>query len=251
MGAAIACSRAHNHPYKLALSFGQRVNAARRIILAPHLPKRAKSPYFADRSRKARATMANEIAPIDDDDQEGPDGKTLSVVLEIPERIDKSAGVDWFKPPPGPGNPTYTAETAAEILRRHASGETIRFICNEINMPAHQTWNWWVTRSPALAASYGRAKKLWAESMLGEALDAARNAVDRDSAAAAKVRVDACLRIAAMVDPAKWSEKRVAPKVEAVLVITNIGQKDRRSDTIEDADYSVSYPAPAQQPKGE
>ena len=147
--------------------------------------------------------------------------RTLPAVLDD-AGADPGNGFNWLKPETGRGS-AYTSEVAADILRRHSQGETIAAICDAPDMPSRSVWYWWLSRSKALARAHWHAQQAFAGALIDLALDAAGEAKDKDSAQAAKIKVDARLRVAAMIDPGKWSERRNDKVATQVIVNTNLG----------------------------
>src|SRR6185503_4878777 len=89
------------------------------------------------------------------------------------------------------GRPSkFSKAIADEICRRLADGESLRTICAEDAMPDKDTVRRWLRDevSADFHAQYARAREEQADSLAEEAIDAARAAVDRDTAAAAKVQ---------------------------------------------------------------
>ena len=71
-------------------------------------------------------------------------------------------------------------------------------------MPDPATFWRWHMDDPEIRDNLARARELGAEAHLAECVDIADQANDRDSAAAAKVRVDTRIKLAQMMAPRKY-----------------------------------------------
>jgi hypothetical protein len=72
------------------------------------------------------------------------------------------------------GRPTkFTAETATEICRRLAEGESLKAICKDEAMPAERTVFGWLAADDDFSQQYARARKHWAEAQLEEIIEIA------------------------------------------------------------------------------
>lgn len=98
----------------------------------------------------------------------------------------------------------YSAEVAETILERLADGESLTTICKTTGMPSRgavEHWN--VTDIDGFAARYARAReagyRLWGDDII----DISDEAIDANSAAAARVRIDT----------RKWVLAKMMPKV--------------------------------------
>lgn len=106
------------------------------------------------------------------------------------------------------GRPTdYSPETAAEICRRIADGESLTAICKGRGMPERQTVRVWRSKYPEFNDSLQRAREDQADSLVDEALDAAREATDVGSAAVAKVKAYTMFKLAGWRNPAVYGQK--------------------------------------------
>lgn len=104
---------------------------------------------------------------------------------------------------PGGRPTTYSAEITTTLCERIAGGESLRRILTEAGMPAISTVMLWLQQHPEFLEQYRHAREAQAETLADEIRDISDEAHDRDSAAAAKVRVDA----------RKWIASRLLPKV--------------------------------------
>jgi len=105
------------------------------------------------------------------------------------------------------GRPSlYTDELAAAICERIARGETLAQIEREADMPSAQTIRIWCRDNADFRSQYTRAREEQADAFADEIVDAARAASDGESAAVARVRVDALKWIAAKRQPKKYGD---------------------------------------------
>lgn len=131
------------------------------------------------------------------------------------------------KKPARKGRPTiYTEAVAQEICERIAGGESLRNICAGPRMPNQSTvlrWLFKVDESEELTAflrAYRLARDCQAELIADEIIDIADEATDRDTAAAAQVRIAARKWIAAKLLPKKYGDTQKIEhggKVETAL----------------------------------
>ena len=99
-----------------------------------------------------------------------------------------------------PGRPSsYTKETADEICRRIAEGESLRRICFDDHIPDKVTILRWLQENGEFRTHYTRAREDQAESFFDEAIDIAREHEDPQ-----KARV--------IVDTLKWAAGKLKPK---------------------------------------
>jgi hypothetical protein len=94
------------------------------------------------------------------------------------------------------------ARQKTEICRRLIEGESLRSITRDEHMPANSTVAVWVQSDPVFASEYAAARLLQADALADEVVDIADKAHDRDTAAAARVKIDA----------RKWMAGKLAPK---------------------------------------
>jgi hypothetical protein len=100
----------------------------------------------------------------------------------------------------------YVPEVALEIVERIARGETINKICEKgSGYPHPVTFKRWVVNNPELARAIDAARKLSAQSLEEEALDAAREikAAQRDGTHVRAVEV--------LLAQLRWSAERRDP----------------------------------------
>lgn len=109
---------------------------------------------------------------------------------------------------------SYNQETADEICKRLASGESLRGICRDAGMPSEAlVRSWAVDDVNGFAAQYARARETQADSLAEEIIEIADTEEDPQRA---RVRVDA----------RKWFASKVAPKRYGDKVDLNVGGQD-------------------------
>lgn len=115
------------------------------------------------------------------------------------------------------GRPSdYSEELAAEICELIIEGNSLRTIASLPDMPAVSTLWRWVSDNKQFQDHYARAKELQAEGLVDEMVQIADSAVDSDSAACARVRVDT----------RKWAASKLRPKKYGELVKHEHGGPD-------------------------
>lgn len=115
----------------------------------------------------------------------------------------------------------FSPERADEFLTRLEGGEGIHSICDDEHMPAWATICRWKREFPDFATRYSRARESSAESCEHNAIYEAGTAIDKDTAAAAKVRSDVWKWAAAVRNP-----KTHGDRIDATVTFTN-GLADR------------------------
>lgn len=102
------------------------------------------------------------------------------------------------------GRPSsYTQEAAQEICRRIEEGETLRQICGSNGLPAWETVRRWLRERAEFRAQYACAREESADALEARIVTEMDMAVDGETAAIARVRIDAL----------KWMAGKRAPKV--------------------------------------
>lgn len=108
----------------------------------------------------------------------------------------------------GLGRPsTFTPEIGDQLCQRIADGENVLDVCNDPGMPAWSTLCGWRVRNPDFAAAYARARVASAEALEMAALRKSMEATDKDTAAAARVQVDALKWAAAKRNPRIYGDR--------------------------------------------
>lgn len=106
------------------------------------------------------------------------------------------------------GRPTkYTEELASEICKQIMEGKSLRQICESKEMPDRSTVHDWLARDETFAVQYARARDTQADTLADDIVAISDTATDKDSAAAAKVRVDARKWVAAKLKPKRYGDK--------------------------------------------
>jgi hypothetical protein len=99
--------------------------------------------------------------------------------------------------------PEFDRPTTVEtICERLARGEALAAICRSRRMPTTRTFLRWAADDEAVAAEYSRALEARAEWAVAEHERIRRTAVDKESAAAARVQLSAL----------EWQMSKMAPK---------------------------------------
>lgn len=107
------------------------------------------------------------------------------------------------------GRPSsYSKKIGDAICNRLAVGDSLQKICREMGLDRQKVYGW-MRSEPKFLDSYREARELQADTFHDQLVDIADTAVDRDSAAAAKVRVDTRKYVAARQAPRKYGD---APK---------------------------------------
>jgi hypothetical protein len=117
----------------------------------------------------------------------------------------------------GPGRPsTYTAEKAAEILERLASGQTLRSICRDEHMPPSSTVRWWVVDDVEnFAARYAHAREMGMDELgdeIVEISDETSNDTVTDADGNYRANTEWISRSKLRVDSRKFLMSKIAPK---------------------------------------
>ena len=120
--------------------------------------------------------------------------------------------------PAARGRPsTYSQELADRICERLAGGETLRAICRDEGMAAHQTVLRWTGVLEAFKDQYARAREAGYLAMADELLEIADNP-DADK--------DAVQRDRLKVDTRKWLLSKALPKIYGDKVSAEVTGKD-------------------------
>lgn len=106
-----------------------------------------------------------------------------------------------------PRQSEYTEEIAQEICRRIMTGESLRKICDDESMPHRDTVHKWLSEEKEFSDQYARARDTQADTYADDIVAISDEAKDRDSAAAAKVRVDARKWVASKLKPKRYGDK--------------------------------------------
>ncbi len=107
------------------------------------------------------------------------------------------------------GRPSvYSDSLANEILRRIASGETLRAMCKEDGIPAASTIKLWAINDdpPGFSDKYMRAREFQADAIAEQALELADDC-DPEDAAKVRIQVDTRKWLASKINPAKFGER--------------------------------------------
>ncbi|MBM7406915.1 MULTISPECIES: hypothetical protein [Sphingomonas] len=107
------------------------------------------------------------------------------------------------------------ADTQRLICERLIEGESLRAICRDASMPSKSTVARWLAADEAFQELYARARELQAEALADEILEIADKAHDRDSAAAARVKVDVRKWLASKLAPKKYGDATLLKHADA------------------------------------
>lgn len=112
----------------------------------------------------------------------------------------------------------YTVEIADTICQRIASGESLRRITIDADMPGQSTVYQWLLKDAGFAEKYARARELQADTLADETLDIADNGsndwmlVNDPDNEAYRVNGEHIQRSRLRIDQRKWFAGKVAPK---------------------------------------
>jgi hypothetical protein len=99
----------------------------------------------------------------------------------------------------------FEPETAEEILRRIALGESLRSICKDRTLPSRDVVHCWLFDNPEFTDQYARAKEKQAEAYADEMEELARDKnIDTNRA---RLIIDTRKWIAAKLLPKKYGDK--------------------------------------------
>lgn len=123
-----------------------------------------------------------------------------------------------FLPVTERGRPSaFTADLAKEICSRLASGETLRAVCRDENMPPESTVRKWALEDRnGFSAQYATAREIGYQSMADELLDIADDSsgdVSTDEDGNRKFNGEFASRSRLRVDTRKWLLSKALPKV--------------------------------------
>lgn len=111
----------------------------------------------------------------------------------------------------------YSDEIAAQICSRLAGGESLRAICDDVDMPSREAVRLWLAdeRHSAFLAQYARAREEQADHYADEIIEIADDgrrdySVDEDGVET--VNHDHIARARLRVDARKWKASKLAPK---------------------------------------
>lgn len=102
---------------------------------------------------------------------------------------------------------TYTLELAERICARIEAGEPLAAICRDDEMPGVRTVLRWADEIEDFADNYTRARAAQGEHLDAEIDRIAKTAVDKDSAAAARVQITALCWRASKQAPKRYGDR--------------------------------------------
>lgn len=104
-------------------------------------------------------------------------------------------------------NSLYSSELAEAICARLEAGEPLASICRDKNMPGVRTVLRWADTNEDFADQYRRAREAQAEWLDAEVQRIAASAMDKDSSAAARVKITALIWRASKQSPKRYGDK--------------------------------------------
>ena len=128
----------------------------------------------------------------------------------------------------------YTEELAIDICSRIASGESVRSICKDDNMPVKSTVMVWLIDGEHLSFSdqYAKARQIQAETLADELFDIADDGTNdwiekngKDGESYYTVNGECVARSRLRVDTRKWYLSKVLPKFADKPVENNSSDK--------------------------
>jgi Bacteriophage Sf6, terminase small subunit-like len=160
--------------------------------------------------------------------------KTANAAKALMDHPDQSSE----RPAPQPstwGNLTIKTEDLCErICVSLAEGNTLRAICAEKDMPGLATVMRWLDSDAAFREQYARARERQADYFADEIIDISNTAVDRETALAAKVQIEARQWKAAVTAPKKYGLKPEGQQVHVqVAAISQERQEELRRRRLE------------------
>jgi len=117
------------------------------------------------------------------------------------------------------GQHPFSEDLASEILDRISEGETLAAICRKRpdGLRPHHVYTW-RSQNPGFSDQFSTARLGFADSLVDELLATARDTCyDRDSAAAAKVKVEALQWVAGRVSREVWGNAETLVSQEIVV----------------------------------
>ena len=134
----------------------------------------------------------------------------------------------------------YTPELAEAICARLEAGEPLAAICRGDDMPGVRTVLRWADEIEEFAAAYTRARDAQGEHLDAEVDRIAKTAIDKDTAAAARVQITALTWRASKMAPKRYGE-RVDLNVDHSFDLA--GELLRRRQQVLDANEKLGLPS--------
>lgn len=182
------------------------------------MPKKARRP--APRKGKSRARTVSATTA-------GSTSAAVASSAKAPETCAAPSGAGSSESKSG--RPTiYTPELAEQVCKRLSSGESLRQICRDEDMPDRDTVREWALKDrEGFSGQYARAREAQAESFLDEIIeivdDGRNDWIDREVAGGRTIRVidqEAVMRSKLRFEARRWAMSKILPKKygEAVLL---------------------------------
>jgi hypothetical protein len=127
---------------------------------------------------------------------------------------------------------SFTQAMADTICDRIADGESLRAICRDKDMPVTSTVCKWLSKHPAFAEQYARAREAQADAIFDDILDIADDArndwMERhgDESAGWQANGEHIQRSKLRIDSRKWMAGKLAPKKYGERIQQEITGKD-------------------------
>lgn len=132
------------------------------------------------------------------------------------------------------GRPTVRTEEAAKyICDGIATGRSLRSICQDEDVPDLSTISRWLAADENFRKQYARARNEQADYFADEIVDISDKAKDRDSAAVAKVRIDARIWHASKTNRTKYGDRPTETNITTNVQNVVVFSEDRRKELME------------------
>lgn len=174
---------------------------------------------------------------------------------QAPYSVSRLTFPAWEKRRTGEGSGrrpiAFDPEAAMEIIRRVMDGHLLKEIEADPEMPTRHTIYKWREEVDSFSEAFDRARAWQAESLVEEGVQAARDAKDKDSAAAGRVKTETFLKVAARLDPEKWAEKRDMTGAGVKIILnTSLPAPEREGDPAKPKPLTVELRAADMQSEG-
>ena len=146
-------------------------------------------------------------------------GRIASAIRALPETVGPFAFMEITL-----GRPSeYSEAIAAVICERLATGESLKRICDDANMPSRPAVFDWLRAHPEFSDRYARAREAQADHFVDEIVTIADTEVDPQTA---RNRIDARKWVAGKMRPKVYGDRAVhehsGPGGGAIIVATGI-----------------------------
>jgi hypothetical protein len=139
----------------------------------------------------------------------------------------------------------YDRSTTVEaICERLASGEPLAAICRDEAMPTCRTFLRWADEDDSIAAEYTRALQARAEWFAAEHDRIRKTAIDRESAAAARVQLNGLEYMMSKMAPKRYGERL---GVDVGVSVDLSGLLERRRQRVLEENARLGLPGPVEE----